>query len=261
MTEGTVEDAVEDGGPEQRRGSESVRAVERAIDILEAFVGPPQGLKVVELERRTGIARPTLYRLLRTLEKRHFIRQSSDPTRYELDYGVVSLANTWLRRVDFLGRSEPFIQRLADEVGETVAVSLYRDGKRVYVREIPSAQALTFARGIGVTEPVYRGASGIAILASEAPEVIAATVAAAPAAERAWVRSEIEATQARGYAVSAGVIIPGAVSVAAPIIDAGGHVVGSVGAYGPALRITADLIPRFGMRVRECARLISAVLP
>lgn len=51
----------------------SVRSVERAIDVLFSFTQQEPVLDIPALQQRTGLSRPTLYRLLRTLESRGLI--------------------------------------------------------------------------------------------------------------------------------------------------------------------------------------------
>jgi DNA-binding IclR family transcriptional regulator len=238
----------------------SVRAVERAIDVLQAFIGQANGLKVAELERRTNIARPTLYRLLKTLERRRLVRAGNDPTRYELDYGIVEIASTWLRNIDLLTKTEPVLQELALAMGETVALALYRDEKRIYVREIPSKNPLTFARGVGTAEPIIRGASGLAILAAETDVVASALLAPLPTAEQKRLQGEIAITRRRGYAISVGTIIPGAAAIAAAVLDRRPCVIGSVGVYGPASRLTPDRFTEVGEAVIAAAAAISSLM-
>jgi IclR family acetate operon transcriptional repressor len=255
-----VSELVEISYPDEP-GEDRVRAVERAIDILQAFVGQTGGLKVIEIERATGISRPTLYRLLRTLEKRRLVRTCSDPTRYDLDYGVVELAHTWLRNADFLSRTEPALQMLADITEETVCLCLYRDGKRVYVRELASKHPLTVARGVGATMPVTIGASGIAILAAESDAGLEAVLAPLPPSEQADLRALVDATRKRGYAItSAPAIIPGAAAVSAAIVDHKGQVQGSIGVYGPSSRFTPDKFEAAARGAIACAKQVSILM-
>lgn len=238
---------------------DSVRAVDRAIDVLRCFIGTPRGLKVAEIEQATGIARPTLYRLIRTLERRGMLRASEDPTRFELDYGVIELANSCLRGFDLGSRAEPALRKLAGLSDETVALSVYRDGKRFYIREIPANHPLSFARGVGATGTITRGATGIAILAFETPEVISGYLESVPAEHRPALTAAIEKTQSAGFAVSVNEIVDGATAVAAPIFDRYGRVIGSVGVYGPSVRLTADRTPAITTFVLDCAHEISSL--
>ena len=67
--------------------------------------------------------------------------------------------------------------------------------------------------------------------------------------------------RSRGYAVSKSTIIEGATAVAAPIFNSGGAVVGSVGVYGPTVRIGKADIVRIADRLIAAAREVSALVP
>ena len=72
----------------------SVRSVERAVDILRCFDRESPILAVTDLQRRLGLSRPTLYRLLETLEGKGLVRSFGDPKRFQLGHGVVELETT-----------------------------------------------------------------------------------------------------------------------------------------------------------------------
>ena len=73
----------EDQAHDEKAG-DSVRAVDRALDILLAFQPHDDALTVSELLRRVDLSRPTLYRLLRTLQQKQFLIASGDPQRFRL---------------------------------------------------------------------------------------------------------------------------------------------------------------------------------
>jgi len=240
---------------------QSVRAVDRAIDILQAVSGQPDGVKIADLATQTGIARPTLYRLVQTLERRQLLRPCSDPTRYALDVGIVALAQPWMRSIDLLSRAEEAMLALAAQVEDTVALCLHHGNTRVYVREIVSKHPLKYSRGVGVTETLLRGAGGLAILAFEDESFITDQLATVGVRERDRLRSELAAVRKRGYAVSEGQIMEGATAIAAPVFDSAGRVVGSVGIYGPATRLKRAVIPKVSAALLDCVERISVAAP
>ena len=69
---------------EEKKSHESVRAVERALEILLAFRPGDKELAVAELLTRVDLSRPTLYRLLNTLEQQGFLVSSGEPQRFRL---------------------------------------------------------------------------------------------------------------------------------------------------------------------------------
>ena len=78
----------------------NVRAVERAISILFSFTRGSPLKTVAELQSELGISRPTLYRLLQTLQRKGLVRGTGEPLRYALDHQVLKLADAWLAQVD-----------------------------------------------------------------------------------------------------------------------------------------------------------------
>lgn len=239
----------------------SVRAVDRAIDILEAIAAAPEGVKITQLQSDTGIARPTLYRLVRTLESRNLLRQCDDPTRYALDLGILALAQPCMRAIDTLSHADTVLDDLAAAVEETVALCIFRGATRIFVREILSPHALKYSVGVGTTEPILRGAGGHAILAYLDATTRNQLLETVGDAERQQLTVELEHVQKRGYAVSEGQILDGATAIAAPVFDRIGKVTGSVGVYGPSVRLSGDRIAPTAATLLAHTRRISEQAP
>jgi DNA-binding IclR family transcriptional regulator len=137
-----------------------VRAVDRALDILLAFKGVDGTLAVADLLKRVDLSRPTLYRLLHTLEQKGFVVSSGDPQRYRLGPSVAQLAHSWSTSLKLSEVAEPTMRRVWEASGETVALFIPEGLMRLCVAELPSQQALSFKRGVGYRERLVLGASG-----------------------------------------------------------------------------------------------------
>lgn len=222
--------------------TKTVRAVERAADVLMCFTGDEPTLSVTDLERRLSLSRPTLYRLLHTLEGKGLVRSFGEPRRFELGHGAVRLGHAALSRIDVARVGHRHLQELWRATDETVALFVpVSNGSKMCVEEIQSRQALVYTRGAGFTEPVTVGASGKAILAfMPAGEAEAALAALENEAERAALRAELAEVRRIGYRVSTGEIMGGAVAIAAPVFAGGGDVAGSVCVFGPEARLTGS---------------------
>src|SRR5262249_25187556 len=138
--------------PENDKAGDSVRAVDRALDILLAFKPQDDALTVSELLRRVDLSRPTLYRLLRPLQRKQFLIPSGDPQRFRLGPAVAQLSHVWTAGLDLGAAAEPMMRRLRDETGETVALFVPQGAFRLCIAEMPSNQALSFRRGVGYRE-------------------------------------------------------------------------------------------------------------
>lgn len=121
-------------------GGENVRAVDRALDILSAFRADDHGLTVAELQQRRDLSRPTLYRLLGTLEQRGFLSSAGEPLRFRLGPAVAQLSNAWRASLDVAVVAQPMLRELWRQSRETVALYLREDPYRICVAEIESPQ-------------------------------------------------------------------------------------------------------------------------
>jgi len=225
------------------KSGESVRAVSRALDILLAFKAGDRGLTASEILKRIGLSRPTLYRLLRTLELRGFVTSSGEPQKFQLGPAVAHLAHVWTSGLDIATLAQPMMYRLWEETGETVALLVHQGPDRICVAELPSTQPLSFKRGVGHREKITLGASGKVVLAfsSDADNYLAELVAAQ---DQPSYREELAQIRDAGYAVSKDELIQGAVAMAAPFFTGGSRVLGSLAVYGPSARVTESKIAK-----------------
>jgi len=231
-----------------------VRAVERAIDVLACFGRGSPTFSVGELQERVKLSRPTLYRLLATLERKGLVRSFGDPQRFALDHRMVELASGWQPETDVARAAQPVLRALWQASGETVALFVLGGaGSKLCVQELPSRHALVFTRGAGFIEPLWVGASGkviLAFLAEAEREVAMAAVASLE--DRRRIDAELARIRDQGYWASEGEIIAGAIAIAAPVFARGGEAAGAVCVFGPEARING------AMRVACIDRTVAA---
>lgn len=241
-----------------RDAASTVRAVDRALAILQAFTPEHASMSVLDLQQRVGLSRPTLYRLLHTLAARGLIRAEGDPQRFKLGHGVMQLSHAWLKGLDVVGTARSIVEALRDKTGETAALFALRGERRVCVLEALSRHELAITRGVGETTSITKGATGYAILAFLDAEVAGPIVRSAPDRDR--IDRALAEARKLGFARSQGEVILGALAIAAPYFDHQGHVVGSLGLYGPAARIKPEQVAQLGVTVRDAARELSTLL-
>ncbi|MBR1119997.1 IclR family transcriptional regulator [Bradyrhizobium lablabi] len=238
-------------------GASTVRAVDRAIAILQCFTADKPALSVLDIQKRVGLSRPTLYRLLQTLGASGLIKAEGDPQRFRLAHGVMELAHVWLAGLDKVDVARPILEQLRESTGETAALFVLREQKRICVLELESHHALTIARGIGDTGDITLGASGKAILAFLDEKRRDAILDQVIKPRRAELMKALEVVRSRGYAVSHGEVFVGAVALAAPTFNHNGEVAGCLGVFGPKARVKDADIPRIGAQVMQAASTIS----
>lgn len=233
--------------------ADSVRAIDRAIDVLECFPAKRHSLSITEIEKRTRLSRPTLYRILATLIRRGFVRKDGEPAQYQLDINAGRLGEAWTNSLDAVSVAAPLLQDLLNRHDETVALYLRRDKVRLCVSEMQSRQALSYSRGLGYSGSLARGASGLAILAhvgpGEAQRIISEEYGSTGIRALQRKLSEIRRD---GYALSGGDFIEGAQAIASVVFGRDGEAIGSLGLFGPSARFS----PR---RTADCAKDVKQV--
>lgn len=239
----------------------SVRAVERAIDVLTAFSAATPRMRVATIQQHVKLNRPTLYRLLYTLERKGFLKSDGDPQHYQLDSRVMHLASTWMAGVDITRVGSAYLSALSHETNETVGVFTPLTNKtRVCVQELRSREPLALALGIGQASPIHLGASGKAILAFLEPEDIERVVLDVAAHLRRPLLLALRQVRRQGFAIARDELILGAFGIAAPLFNHVGAVTGSIALYGPHARIGESVRERYIRLVRDAGRGISRAL-
>jgi DNA-binding IclR family transcriptional regulator len=239
--------------------SKNVRAVERAIDVLQCFAPDKPWMSVLEIQQKVPLSRPTLYRLLQTLIVKNLVRAEGDPQRFALDFGVGRLAHTWITGIDVIALARPILERLRIASGETTALLVRRGDLRQCVAELASPHVLAISRGIGETDHLWRGASGKAILAFMADNEIAAVMRKLPKTmDKAALAGDLSGTRKDGYFVSRGEVFVGAIAIAAPYFDHTGRVAGSIGVFGPEARLDERWVMKTASLVAKSAAELSA---
>jgi DNA-binding IclR family transcriptional regulator len=239
----------------------SVRAVDRAIEILKAFSAEKASMSVIEIQERVRLSRPTLYRLLETLAAHGLIRAHGTPQRFSLDYGVGQLAYNWTSGLDALSAARPVLERLHKETGETVALFSLREHQHLCVLELRSPQVLSMSRGIGPMGHLARGASGKAILAFMDEKALNAILQTLPEdIDKNTLLQELARVRREKFGISRGEVFVGAISMAAPYFDHTHCVAGSIAVFGPEARLSEVWITEARQRLVAGAAELSAAL-
>ena len=117
-----------------------VQAVGRAITILE-ILAREGSAGVSEVATEIGVHKSTAFRMLAALEERDLVEQNTERGKYELGFGILRLASSIPGRLDLVRQSQPLLDALAAEVGETINIAVVREHYAVSVQ-----QALTWSQ-------------------------------------------------------------------------------------------------------------------
>ena len=137
----------------------------RSIAVLQMIAESAQPLSRAELASRSDLTRPTLYRIIASLEAEGLIRQSSQGG-YSLGVRLVELARTALAQNDIRGVAGPELERLRDVTGETVHLAVPSNDAMVYIDKIESRETVRMMSTIGSRIPYHSTSVGRAYLSA-----------------------------------------------------------------------------------------------
>ncbi|AEI39170.1 IclR family transcriptional regulator [Paenibacillus mucilaginosus] len=243
-------------------GKLTVRAVERALDILLCFT-EAEDLSLTEISARVGLHKSTVHRLLASLEGKGFIIRHPATERYRLGFRIWELSANLTHSDDPAVILLPELERLRDQLGETV--SLYvRDGlERVRVQAVQSNQAIRRVAPIGARLPLYVGASSKVLVAFADPaeqQALLADPAWPPASDPAAYEQQLAEVRSLGYATSVEEREPGAAAVSVPVFDRAEKLVAALAVSGPSNRLTVELMKEHAPLLMDAARRMGKML-
>jgi DNA-binding IclR family transcriptional regulator len=223
-----------------------IQSVERAAAILGALGSGTPRLGVTEIAERVGLAKPTVYGLLRTLEKHDLVVQDPDSGKYSLGPGVLQLGNAYLDGSELRARSLLWAETLAQRASEAVWVATLSGSRVIVLHHVFRPDNTVQILEVGAAIPWHACALGHAI-AAYLPATAAARVMTADLAPltgrtkttRAALSRALAQVRKNGYAVEDQEATVGDAGVAAPIMNRHGTVAGAIGVVGPAERLLA----------------------
>lgn len=248
-------------------GQGESRTLLRALDVLEFLARAGRPLPLAEISDAVDSSKPTVHRLLTTLQTRGYVLQDTSGGRYAMGPRCFELGSLWAQRLDLRVVAGPHLARLNDETGEMVHLGLYEGGDVIYVDKLDSTHAIVAQSHVGRRCPATTVSTGRALLAyqpwAEIERVLSGPLPAytdRTVTDPKRLIELLEEVRRTGYATNAGSYREGVCGVAAPIRDYTGVVIGTVGCCVPELRFGSEHFPPLRDATLRAAAAISADL-
>lgn len=223
-----------------------IRVLGNAATIVELLAERGEQTPV-ELAEATGIARPSVYRLIDGLRAVGLAAPSTDG-RVKLSVQWLHLGEAACTALSEWSRAQAVLDELSQETEQTAYLTVRRDYNAICIKWTP-------ARGIGLlflrpgrTLPLYAGGAGRALLAaSRDNETYLAGAPFLPFTEKTLtttdeLRADIMCTRRIGYVLSADDVTVGIGAVAVNVVDRVGNTVGAISLAGRTNEIVDNQI-------------------
>lgn len=246
-----------------------VKAVDHALDVLEALGGDREEHGVTELAKELGFSKNNVFRLLATFQERGYVEQNPKTENYRLGLKVFEMAQVYLHKSGLVRHARPVLQDIAARCNESAYISILRQGEVVYLDLVESGHMVKLISRVGRRLPSYSTAVGKIQLAYQSEDDLERLFKDRPL-ERftentvsdfdSLMKEFVECAE-RGYAIDNQEYEEEVKCVAAPVRDYTRRVVAGVSISGPDFRMSEERIKNeLVPLVVEAAKTISAKL-
>ena len=246
-----------------------VTAFARGLAVIEAFGPENRSMTLAKVAERTGLDRAVARRLLLTLVELGFAHVHE--RRFELTSRVLRLAYSFLSSAGLGVSLQPFLDRLARSIGETVSLSVLDEADVVFIaRSDVPGRRLSYIVTKGMRLPAFTAASGRILLAhkprAEVEQLLARTRLTRYTRHTTMQKREIMGiiadARAKGYSINYEELQDGLVGISVPVFNRAGVVIAALNTSTSSARARNEkMAGEFASKLKEGAAGLTAMLP
>jgi DNA-binding IclR family transcriptional regulator len=241
-----------------------IQSIDRAIRVLTALQGARR-MSLSELAARLELAPSTTHGIVRSLVEHGMVVQERGSSRYQLGPAVLRLGNVYLDTLELRSKAIPWAEDLARRTGLAVRTGVLLIDDVVIIHHEPRPDGSRQMPEVGIVIPVHASALGKAILAflpeDEEQDLLSRelrSMTGETITSAAGLRGQLDRIRSGGIGVEQDEAVLGESSLASPVFDSFGEVVGAIGVVIPS---GGDLASHDARDlVRDTARAVSREL-
>ena len=223
-----------------------VASVGKAFAVLRSFTSEAFELTLSEVAARADLDRGTAFRLIQTLIELGYLQPVPQSRRFRLGLACLDLGYTVLSHGSLRTIVEPLLRALVPEVGDAASLGILDGGDVIYLARVGAGlDRHKMDRRPGSRIPAYSAALGHVMLAHLARDEQIERLEARPRvklSERTLtdldaLLARLDLVRKKGHAVSDGENAYGLRTLATPIFDAQGVVIGGLSVTIDAMRM------------------------
>lgn len=241
------------------------KSVSRTCRILKLLAENGEGLKHLQIARALRVPSSSLSGILPHLIQEQFLSFDPSTNRYAIGPEILTLAGNFLKGLDIVSISRPFVRNLVRDTGESVSISIRNRRHIVIVHAEESYHMLNATLQIGTRPAMHASASGKAILAflpeHEIEEYLASAELTAftpkTITDPVLLSNELKKTRSSGIAWNREELADRIIALAAPIFNLYGEVTASVAVSCFSMRFTGEKEKQITHALKQAALAMS----
>ena len=246
-----------------------IKALDRALDLLDCFSFQNREMTLSELAEHTGLNKTTAKRMLSNLTGRGYLRQDPNTKRYRLGLRLFELGGIVYSSFSLRKAAAPHMTNLMEKTGLTVLLGVSREDHLVYVDKREGTGIIRISSDIGWRRPLHFGMLGMILMAYLHQDKLESILDKYPLeaytplsiTDRDAFSLRLANIRKDGYVIERGEAHDGITGVAAPVRDYSRKVIAAVGVARPSgQEHEKDKLDRLIELVRKMADAISSDL-
>jgi IclR family transcriptional regulator, KDG regulon repressor len=245
-------------------GGNYLSSVKNALRILNSFTMDEPEKKVTDISTELGLNKSTVSRTLATLASEGFVDKDPETKKYRLGLSILTLSGILNSNIDVYRESQPILNRLVEQIGETAHISIFDQLEVVYLQKVECSHPVRFLTHVGKRNPAYCTSSGKVLMAYASNYVVDKIIENGlkqftknTITDPNQLREHLMQVRKDGYAYSIEEFSQGVITIAAPIYDYTGKVISALSIVGPIQRIQPNKIPSIAKRIKSACSEIS----
>lgn len=243
-------------------------AILRAIRILEALAASEIPVHLADLCRQLDLPKPTVFRILATLEYAGLIAREPGGKRYHSGRRLMQLAGTVLLHSPSCSARRALLEELVEQTGETCNLSVPDGHSAVLLDRVEADWPLRISLAAGSRVPLCASASGKLFLGAMSRRTRLRLIRQCPLIRHTpqtlddpdRLEAEVVQAQKQGYALDNQEYLPETGCLAVPVCDAEGRVVAALSVHVPVCRMDLERALQFLPVMRSVAADMSRTL-
>lgn len=243
---------------------DSVRAVDRAIDVLQAFTFEEPNLTLAQICEAVALPKTTVYRSLVTLEQRRLVVMNAETGKYHLGYEMIKFGAIAQETNSISSIAKDEMMAISKDTQQTCNIYVREGYERLCIAQIAGSQYVRRYSYLGARYPLYCGAGKLllAYAGSEFREryfenVVLERFTENTITDKEKLRKELLRIRENGYSVTLGERDASTAMVAMPLFDYTNRCIAAITVSGPVYYFTNQNIDAYIKRLRVSARKIS----
>ncbi len=243
-------------------------AVLRAIRIAEMVLTSPTPPALADICRAVSLPKPTVFRILATLEAAGVVGREPGSKRYHCGGRASRMAGSVLLNSPGRCGRHAILEELVEQVGETCNLTIPDGNSVLYLDRVETAWPLRVTLGAGSSVPLHASASGKLFLSSLPRRARERFLRQCPLVRHTQktitdpreLARELERVREKGYAIDDEEYLAGICCLAVPVPDAEGRVVAAIAMHAPKARLGLDEALQFLPTMQAAAEAMAGTL-